>query len=596
MSYGIVSVAKSIVEGSFRDALTWKPLFTLNGTELQIIDNNESEDELLRLLIGVAFLQTFIQVNWTGPDIDFNLRDIVSLTSEEESLLHSKAVTELAKNGEPAYHLARFPAFLRLAQILFENTSYAQCKSALWWRLRTQLIHQQVLDEPVPLSPSEIDLFLSLEASYADEDPDIRGRLLVDLGRMFYFSSQDKIAAAYFAKAAEATGLEYEVTGALGKRTKFQIMSHSQLVLLTKSHLSAEGNDSSSIPSTLPLNDDTLLESTQFTSTNPTSQPPLHPLDQTILLSLSQIIVSTSPSNALTSEQIAPYITLVISHPQNWSIHTMALLLRSRIESNRTRTVERATLQLQALVDQMPTLDSTAAERMQWIHELWMPSKWNLERELAKRFFTLGILRSALQIFERLEMWEDVVNCYVSLEQPEKGIEIVTDLLEGRKTESSTVVSRAKSAPLLGLDRTREAKLWCILGDLTTLPSLKESHYTRAWNLSAQTSARAIRSLGFLSFSLSAYGSAISSLKIAVKINPLIFKAWFILGCAAMKEEDWETAREAFVRCTRIEEDDGESWSNLASVYLRMAGEVTTTALGTEKDGGDENEVHFPLS
>ena len=37
-----------------------------------------------------------------------------------------------------------------------------------------------------------------------------------------------------------------------------------------------------------------------------------------------------------------------------------------------------------------------------------------------------------------------------------------------------------------------------------------------------------------------------------------------------MRQEDWIGAKEAFARCVKIDDEDGESWSNLASMYLRI--------------------------
>ncbi|KAG6841288.1 hypothetical protein C0991_012458 [Blastosporella zonata] len=604
-------LAKAVVEGRFRDALTSpasRELLHLQSAgfdspfdqAFSLAPNSSAEPieaELLRLTLAVACLHAFVQVNWTGPDLDVAPLEVISLEPSEltEDLVNTKAISELAQGGEPAYHLTQVAVFLRLAEILLA-LPYNHCQTAPWWRLRASFIHQQILDEPVPQSSPTSTGLEPLKASFA-ADPDLAGRLILEEGLLEHLFSQDRSAADLFVLAAKATGLEYELTGALGKRTKFQQFDLSQLVLLAESHLpdddaianSTQGQDGGeaveqpNIPETLALNDDTLLEQTEFTSSSPSapgsrlkhidpsSQPPLHPLDQSILLSMCLNVKNTSPSHGLTNEQMSPYMLRVISHPRNWSIHTMALLLRSRLESARTRTVERSTLQLQALIDQMPTADSTLQERLLYFHSIPMPSKWELERELALRFLGLGVVRSAMEIFERLEMWEEVVKCWISLERPEKAITIVRDLLEGRKAEADEIVSREK---ITSNDRraihdiTREAKLWCLLGDLE--PTNAVEHYEHAWKISKGTSGRAMRSLGGYYFARANYPEAITCLKRAVAINPLLSRSWFILGCSAMRVEEWEVAKNAFARCVGIDEDDAESWNNLASMYLRM--------------------------
>jgi tetratricopeptide (TPR) repeat protein len=219
----------------------------------------------------------------------------------------------------------------------------------------------------------------------------------------------------------------------------------------------------------------------------------------------------------------------------------------------------------------MPTADSELKERLLYVHDIPLPSKWQLERELALRFLDLGVVKSAMEIFERLEMWEEVVKCWQALERPQKGIAIVRDLLEGRKEESERVLLKGKTAHRNRSDVAREAKLWCILGDLE--PENARRHYEHAWAVSKETSGRAMRSLGGYHFSRNEFKEAMVCLRHATKINPMLSRTWFILGCAAVREEVYEQARDAFSRCVAIDEEDGESWSNLASVYLRMGAE-----------------------
>ena len=612
----VYDLANIVVECQFRNALlsqSARRLFRISSGNLDVsfqdslhlsigLEGDSINEEVERLALAVACLHTFIQANWTGPDLDISPSEVLKNYSDApssltEEIIEAKAISELAYGGEPAYHLAKVPAFLRFSQILLA-LPYKHLRSVPWWKLRTHIIHQRILDDPVSLP---IDFRPSLEAlsSTLTAEPALSGRMFLELGLLEHLFFQDKSAAEYFVKAARSTGLEYELTGALGKRTKFQETEITQLVLLAESKLdknlqgalsqkeynseNSTANRRQNIPENLALNDDTLLEQTQFTSSNPagdnsrlghidpSAQPPLHPLDQCILLSLCLNVRNTSPSHGLTNEQMTPYVSRVISHARNWSVHTMALLLRSRLESSRTRTVERSTFQLQALIDQMPSSDSTTSERLLYFHSIPMPTRWEMEKELAQRFLSLGVVKSALEIFERLEMWEEVVRCYGALEKPEKGIVIVRDLLEGRKAEVEAVISRGKSNTAdrrVVKDAAREAKLWCLLGDLE--PDNAADHYERAWTVSKETSGRAMRSLGGYYFARRNFPEAIISLNRAVKINPLLTRSWFILGCACMRLEDWESAKNAFSRCVAIDEEDGESWNNLASMYLRM--------------------------
>ena len=555
------------------------------------------EEELFTLILAATCLRAFTQLNWTGPEVAVGPSQI--LTDENNTPLdisddgfNRRCIEELSKGGEPAYHLAKSTAFLVVAKSLLSR-NYAHLKSVAWWRLRAEFVHQQLLDEVVAVPDDHfIDVEkLEKEMEHGNQDKDLIGRLLLEKGLLRHLLHLDKLAREDFIKAARVMELKYELTGAMGKRTKFQQEDVAQLVLLAESRFrmdnpsippTSEGTVPS-LPETLELNDDTLLEKTEYTSSAPAdssspfshldrnSQPALHPLDQCILLGLCLNIKNTSPQHGLTTSQMFPYVSRVISHPVNWSVHTMALLLRSRLEASRTRTVERSTLQLQALIDQMPTSDSTPQERLAYFWCIGLPSSWEMEREVAKRYASLGVVKSAMEVFERLEMWEDVVHCWQALERPDKGLEIVRDLLEGKKEEVDAVVLRGKEAkrnvkPVL--DRARKAKLWCLLGDLESERAVE--HYEKAWEVSGHTSGRAMRSLGGYWFARGEFDRAIDYLKRATVINPLYSRSWFILGCACLRQERLEEARDAFIRCVSIDDEDSESWNNLASAYLRM--------------------------
>ncbi|WVF71951.1 hypothetical protein IAT40_006761 [Kwoniella sp. CBS 6097] len=638
--------AKTILSTSSSSSSTILERLNISPTSENQIEDTASVSPVIRLIVAIALLHSFAQVNWTGPELTFAPLDILPsgtnpTTTDED--LNNASVPLLTLKGEPAYHLASQPVLLLLARRLFlslsSSSSYDSPSSRLstlpLWLLRLHLVHIALLDEPVSLDEDVIE---SIERLLTDvrvaEDQDLVATIHLELGLLHHALSQDKQANQEFLTASKASGLEFELTGALGKRTKYQIAAHSQLVLLAESR-KREGDDEeedgsagrmgevneeaqekakakakSALPETLALNDDTLLEETEFTKVtrddsgsgsgsgsgstsklshlDPANQPPLHPLDQSLLLSLCLSQHNNSPSSGLTGQQMMPFLVRVISHPRNWSVHTTGLLLRSRLESARSRTVERSTLQLLALIEQMPTSDSSTIERLKYFHQLPLPSKWEMERELAKRYLSLGVTRSALEIFTRLEMWEDAVMCLQRMDRESEAETIVRDLLEGKKTESD-VVSTLNKASLSeqrknNLTAAREAKLWCLLGDLalnseqaTKDPARARQvaigHYEKAWQVSNHTSSRAMRSLGTIRVGLQQYEEAITCLKNALEINPLYSRAWFTLGVCLVRLERWNEAKDAFRRQVGVEDDDGEGWNNLAAVYLRLGEE-----------------------
>lgn len=650
------------------------------------------------LCVAISALHAFVQINWTGPELPESLDPLSLLRAaapdafpprpldadaEEQAnkdtkrLIHSSSLEALAFKGEPAYHLCQVPFFLVFSKLLIEALVGAQGAAEIetlpWWRLRAFTVHSHVLDEPVAFGKKVFDPVNKLrdvlvarsaatkpkEAEEKSQWASLASRLILERGIALQRLGSDREASETFVDAAKENGLRYRMSGALGKRTKFQKEDKTQLVLLAKSVIADGGKEDEAtpssdsdnageekkeeekdkepeletgfaakanpedqvagMPSTFALNDDTLLEQTKFTSTtaaknfpnattgegedddllqlDPNSQPPLAVLDQCTLLALCLNIRNTQAAHGLTANQMQIFISRVITHPRNWMVHTMSLLLRARLESTRTRTVERSVLQLQALIDQMPTNDSSVQERLKFFHALDLPPKWEMQAELARRYASIGVTRSALEIFERIEMWEEVVQCLGMLGRQEEGVEVVKELLEGKKVEADVEVSvrRRKGGDASGseaqqvmyrrMDRAREAKLWCLLGDLEPASAL--AHYSKAWEVSASSSARAARSLGGVHFTANDFAQAAKWLKYALKINPLYTRSWFILGCCYMRLEKWKEAAQCFRRCTALDDEDMESWNNLASCYLRMVegAEGGRDAVGIERMG-----------
>ncbi|KAG5995457.1 hypothetical protein E4U54_002854 [Claviceps lovelessii] len=531
-----------------------------------------------KLDVILAALDVFLQANVTGPVVPsdklaliqsrfgkaWHAQSLSSGISDEATALaqlHKAALGDLEVDGVSPYsHIPHLELF-GLAKFVFDTYLTTELSGAVvapatveedghsikysisWIRLRINIWHYKLLTQPslgpgsnftkssqwseVPsLAASILDGMAAVRAQIAGDEVwseadewsrDDKAYFLVEAANNYILLGRHEQARQALEEATQLTGLVYALSGALGKRTKFQENSISQLVVLARSRedqgvaeTKTDGHDEdgehdksdeeqNAKPDALQLNDDTLLEEIQFSKDDhvkdtsarekslppglaelsPDDQPQLAPLDQIILLTEATLKDAFSPADALTSQEILPFAVRVLADKStNWQIYTQALLVRSRIEVHRSRTVERGVLQLQAVADQVLTDTTMAADRpesekaaappggqqqghdvpsieictpedsasavpvpgpvfrphvptsflpapkpnesapahvrLRYIDALSTPPRWHLESELAYAWAGVGSLTSALEIFKRLRLWAEVALCYAS--------------------------------------------------------------------------------------------------------------------------------------------------------------------------------------
>lgn len=603
----------------------------LVSIEDRIQENAADTESCLQILtIGICLLNAFMQVNYTGPALADKTALIFpqNLLELPRDLLYSDIIEQLVVDGERPYPLAEDLSYLLLANRIIGHKALEILSTQAWWKIRASFIHQKLLDDPV----SEIHNIICDAESidkiehFIKDDSELIARWHLELAHYYSYYSYDQKALFRVREAQRANGLQMQVSGALGRRTKFQTFDVSQLVVLAKSseipcnEHTFPDVEKQAAPVALDLNDDTLLEAVSFTNTKeeapyakryinpraevvsseallpdlaalyPGDQPQLSLVDQCILLAYAGVIkLSAASDDQIINEQVAAYIARVLQKPidaknphSNWTVNSAALLAKTRVEGHRSRTVERSVLQLQALVDQLvdeiksekslpihngdqatslpenghasflrrvDQKDSaTPRERLSHLFCLPLVSKWNMQTELAQKYTSIGLVRSALEIFQKLELWEQVALCYGAMDSEDKAESVLREQLELKKPGSDI------------------PKLWCLLGDVTG----NAEYWEKSWEVSDCHYARAQRSLGKYHFGRKDFGKALAAYSTSLKINPLNHGAWFMYGCAGLETAQFEVAAEAFTRCISIDQTDGESWNNLASALLRL--------------------------
>ncbi|KAL4803187.1 hypothetical protein BDV18DRAFT_44455 [Aspergillus unguis] len=604
------------------------------------IDGLSPEQQKSQLLhIGLAALFAFLQTNVTGPPLEFKSSDVIlpsALRSNSSTrALRDKVIRDLSVDGEAAYKLTPCVELFAVAKAILVDADVLVHDGPLVARttqMRVNFLHQKMLSEVTGTLQDAIYKDLDsisgvlLSAKTPGED---KGKFLLERATVHVHHGFDAKARTDLENAAAERKFEFALTGRLGKRTKFQNRDISQLVILAKSADASDveptkqedkKNGDAPVPKKLDLNDDTLLEAISFTkpegeesqnksvtvqeesklppalaSLDPNEQPMLDPVDSAILLSFAAAITNTRPEDGLTREETAPYATRVLDGgSSNWQIYTQGLLLRSRIEGYRSRTVERSVLQMQALVDQVladtatPDTQTTeaqqepstflprpekeesasAADRLRYIWLLSFSTRWDLESELANRWVNLGGLRTALEIYERLQMWAEVALCYAATEKEDKArLTVRRQLYEPKGDPDSE--NELFEGPELSPLPADAPRLFCILGDIQSDAAM----YERSWEVSNKRYARAQRSLArhFLTLKPPALEMAAEAYQKSLHINRLNHGAWFALGCVQLELQRWDAAIESFTRTVQLEDTDAEAWSNLAAAILRTS-------------------------
>ncbi|KAI8870210.1 TPR-like protein [Ramicandelaber brevisporus] len=605
------------------------------------VANSENERAFIVLMLAASALYALVQEGWTGPALisedsplsgqhlarlfvpssvlsqTFGVKDSDKADAESLKQLDAAIRKNLACDGESVYHLLPHPILLGVAHALLVEavgswTGSSQIVSVAWWSMRCAVIRQQVLENATETLLLDIQKlygtastvfnasYKSSAASVAksnDEELYLAARLEIEYAQALLLFRQTHQANQHITQASRFANFAWKVTGALGKRTKFQDVDVAQLVVeahSTKDTTAAQAPSGDAaavesagvVPSNLAHEDDAMLENIKLADDTSLGMKNLDPIHQCILLCKCMYIRATNAADVITKDEMMAFVERVLKNPNNWSVYSFALLMRSRLEAEKSRMLVRSIMQLEQLVKQtglQPTeskeseleaavktkkkaqQDASAgekeekeeeenkptdriagpAERVEYAIALMLPSIWEMERELGTRQLSYGLVRSACELFTRLEMWDEVIQCYQA---------------ESKQHEAERVVRTRISV------EGETPKLLTLLGDLQNKPEL----WQKAWDVSGQRYSRAARALGAYYIKQQQWQDALTWYQRAMKVNSLFPNSWFVLGCAAMHLSEWSTALNAFTRVVQLEHDNGEAWTNIASVYLRL--------------------------
>ncbi|UKJ87878.2 hypothetical protein MACJ_000318 [Theileria orientalis] len=546
----------------------FKDKCVLKSPELSLIDTKLTDNEV-KLLKSV--ISEFIV---DGESVYYGVSGIQYLYA---SLLLIGVLDKYMNNG--TYSLRSLEIWRSrvayLWQLIVEDFSVTQCVTLYNCTIVNYinlLKESEVLDEDFTIDlcdPDILDIIklesLKKQEDYShtcsiisnftthklDLDVNLKAYLLIELIQKLPLYNLNRLYDSIYEKVSEYLGFTFEFTGKLGVRRRHQKKSIPQLIVDYKKTQVNNHHETPSVDTPANITLDEIYGESDIYETPKLdiseSMETLSEMEQLFLLSKGLSILYNAPqSDELALEFINSIATTCLredtTEQKNWIIASTSLWLRCKTEYSRTKTIERATLQLHSISDSF--YEHNPSNRMEYFFGAGFPSTWNIKREIAKHMYYIGSFRTAFDIYKQLHLWEDAIQCL---------------LISDRKNEARELVNqRIKVLPT--------PKLYCYLGDIDN----DVEYYKTAWKLSGEKLSRAVRSLGARSFNDGKFDDAVEYLEKALLLNPMNEQTQFLLGCSYIRVVNFRSALNSFSRVVSMNPENADSWANIASCHMNL--------------------------
>ncbi|KAF3455579.1 hypothetical protein FNV43_RR00212 [Rhamnella rubrinervis] len=556
------------------------------------------------MCIAVAAFLVFTQCNMTGPPLEelpkcpLPLKgfeggdDMVGWDSWARNQLMAAGSDLLGKLSNLQYIVFAKMLLMKTKDLLFEGnvSSVYGIRSISWWLARVVLLQQRILDDR---SSSLFDLLQVLNADvlrhfgtlenvtsywghtmHNDEGLAIVSMVHLEAGIMEYTYGRVDSCRLHFNSGEEAAGVQLSITGALGFRALHQVEPKAQLVLVadtTSSNIdkicpsaccdsqkegSSIGDKSSYLhQSEAHVSSDILMTPKLLANGNESgikakdiqvagAAAPLSATHQAVILAKCLLIEKCTRHDEMQRWDMAPYIEAIDSQRSSYFIiRCFCDILRIRWESTRSRTKERSLVMMDKLVQGIYEPSPGVAHRIPFCYVVYLPTIPSLRKEYGELLVRCGLLGDAVEIYEDLELWDNLILCYRLMEKKGAAVELIKVRLS---------------------ERPNDPRLWCSLGDVTN----NDSCYEKALEVSNNRSARAKRSLARSAYNRGDYETSKILWESAMALNSLYPDGWFALGAAALKAKDVEKALDSFTRAVQLDPENGEAWNNIACLHM----------------------------
>ncbi|VFQ79607.1 unnamed protein product [Cuscuta campestris] len=564
--------------------------------------DGSSFDRIFKALVvlsaAVASLLAFVQCNTTGPVEKFPHMPLVALIPHEGEISDSgrwmewetwvqKELISVGSDLGAKYSNTQYIVFakillLRTKDLLAEGNLSSEVKSISWWLARLLFFHQKLLDDRSSTlfdllqvyTLESLDQFGTSEKVRDywvtqitnDDASTIVSALHLEAGIMELTYGRIDSSQLYLESAAEASGLQFSLSGAMGFRTVHQVEPKAQLVLVGSTNGGEKGaqqghelETSASVAGEYvqhPQSDEMseasdILMTPRFVEDVKTSYANcsiatsrLKSVQQAVVLAHCHFKERSARNDELQRWEVAPYIEAINSQQSSpFMIQYLCDISRIHWESTRSRTKQRSLLMMDKLVQSIHDSSPVVSQRMPFCFGAKVPTLPALRKEFGDLLVSCGLVGEAVKIYEDLELWDNLIYCYKLMEKKAAAVELIKARLS---------------------DRPSDPRLWCSLGDVTN----DDACYEKAQEVSGNKSARALRSLARSAYNRGDYERSKALWESAMRMNSMYPDGWFALGAAALKAKDVDKALDGFTRAVQLDPENGEAWNNIACLHM----------------------------
>ena len=430
-----------------------------------------------------------------------------------------------------------------------------------------------------------------------------------------------------FVHAQTCSGLQVQLTGAMGKRTKYQQEAKAQLRVHARSKANprrhgldapepqprdnattnndeslsppiettdrkakkreSDVTDVSSKPTIQPVDhpeDTILLDRIQFeqddgnTPLSEQDDPPLSRLDQAIILALCLDVKNSNPSaDVLTAEEMGAFLARVLddsyqSHDQKddekksdaLSHHPDWMIYSTALLERAWLEFERPHTKERAILQLQALVDQHDTHRL----TMTQSTHSSITTDAAPVQLRLQNLHT-LVYPPRWAFLNDLAHRYAHLGLVTSAAELYTEIeLWDDVVDCYTRAGKRSKAQAIVRERllhdAETPRRWTALGDLTQ----DISCYQKAITVSHGRYAKAYIALGQHYFEKNELTLALENYHQALQLRPLAPHIWFRYGTIAMRLEQWDVALSAFSEVVQQEPEEAEAWANVAAVHM----------------------------